>query len=132
VQYGATSDQAEYTVDGIYTFTETGETRYAQLHFQNSKLTQVVGFTGETDNGAPREITPAQGDTFTIYDKWMDVDANGKVTGTVKQQGKVLTFGSQPLQWVTLDAAQGQYVVGFIAEDFDGNQYPIYTQINVK
>ena len=62
----------------------------------------------------------------------MDVDANGKVTGIVKQKGKMLTFGSQPFKWVTLNAAQGQYVVGFIVEDLDGNQYPIYTQITVK
>jgi hypothetical protein len=131
-QYGASSNEAEYTVDGIYTFAETGETRYAQLRFQNSKLTQVVGFSGETDTGAPHEITPAQGDTFTIYDKWMDVDADGHVTGIAKEKGKTLTFGSGPLKWVTLEAAAGQYVVGFIVEDLDGNQYPVYTQINVR
>ena len=131
-QYGASSEEAEYTVDGLYTFAQSGETRYAQLHFQNSKLTQVVGFTSDTDTGAPREITPAQGDTFTIYEKWMDLDANGKVTGVAKENGKTLTFGSQPLKWVQLYAAQGDYVVGFIVTDLDGNQYPVYTQITVK
>lgn len=132
VQYGATSEEAEYTVEGLYTFAQSGDTRYAQLHFQNGKLTKVVGYTGETDTGAPSEITPAQGDTFTIYDKWMDVDANGNVTGIAKEKGKTLTFGSQPFKWVELYAAQGQYVVGFIVTDLDGNQYPVYTQINVK
>ncbi len=130
--YGASSDEAEYTVEGRYTFAQTGEQRYAQLHFQNSKLTQVVGFTSETDLGAPHEITPSPGDTFTIYQKWMDMDANGKVTQVVKQDGDTLTFGSQPFKWVELYAAQGQYVVGFIVEDLDGNQYPIYTPITVK
>jgi hypothetical protein len=67
----------------------------------------VVGFTGNTDTGAPHEITPAQGDAFTIYDKWMDVDANGNVTGVVKEKGKTLTFGSNPFKWVQLYAAQG-------------------------
>jgi hypothetical protein len=132
VQYGASSEEAEYTVDGIYTFAQTGETRYAQLHFQNGALTQVVGFIGETDTGAPREITPAQGDTFTIYEKWMDLDASGNVTGVVKEQGKTLTFGSAPFKWVQLYAAQGEYVVGFIATDLDGNQYPAYTNITVR
>jgi hypothetical protein len=132
VQYGASADEAEYAVEGVYTFAETGEQRYAQLHFQNEKLTQVVGFTGASDSGAPHEITPTPGDTFTIYDKWMDVDANGNVTGTVNQAGATLTFGDQPFKWVQLYAAPGPYVVGFIAEDLDGNPYPIYTQITVR
>ncbi len=131
-QYGASSEDAEYTVEGTYTFAQTGESRYAQLHFQNGKLNKVVGFTGEADTGAPREITPAQGDTFTIFDKWMDLDANGNVTGVVKQNGKTLTFGSQPLKWVQLYAAQGDYVVGFIVTDLDGNQYPVYTDVTVQ
>jgi hypothetical protein len=130
--YGTSADEAEYTVEGRYTFAQSGEQRYAQLHFQNSKLTQVIGFNSETDQGAPHEITPAAGDTFTIYQKWMDIDANGKVTQVVKQDGDMLTFGSQPFKWVELYAAQGQYVVGFIVEDLDGNQYPIYTPITVK
>jgi hypothetical protein len=132
LQYGATADEAEYTVEGLYTFAQTGERRYAQLHFQNERLTQVVGFTSETELGAPREITPAQGDTFTIYDKWMDVDANGQVSNIAKQAGTTLTFGSQPFTWVQLYAAAGDYVVGFIAEDLDGNQYPAYTQVTIR
>ena len=132
LQYGASSEDAEYTVEGTYTFAQTGESRYAQLHFQNGKLNKVVGFTGEADTGAPHEITPAQGDTFTIFDKWMDLDANGNVTGVVKQNGKTLTFGSQPLKWVQLFAAQGDYVVGFIVTDLDGNQYPVYTNVTVQ
>jgi hypothetical protein len=132
LQYGASADEAEYSVDGMYTFGQTGEQRYAQLHFQNEKLTQVLGFTSDTDTGAPREITPAQGDTFTIYEKWMDVDANGQVSGIVKEAGTTLTFGSEPFTWVQLHAAPGEYVVGFIAEDLDGNQYPAYAQISVR
>ncbi len=132
VQYGASAEEAEYTVEGTYTFAQTGESRYAQLHFRNEALTQVVGFTGDNDTGAPREITPANGDTFTIFDKWMDLDANGNVTGIAKENGKTLTFGTQPFKWVQLYAAQGQYVVGFIVQDLDGNQYPVYTNITVK
>lgn len=131
-QYGADAASASYTVEGLYTFVQTGESQYAQLHFQNSKLTAVYGFNGQDDTGAPREITPTQGDTFTIYEKWMDVDSNGQVTGTVKENGRTLTLGSQPFEWVELYAAAGDYVVGFIIEDLDGNQYPIYTKITVQ
>ncbi len=90
-----------------------------------------MGFTGDTDTGAPREITPAQGDAFTVFEKWMDLDANGNVSQVVKENGKTLTFGSEPFKWVELYAAQGQYVVGFIVQDLDGNQYPVYTPITV-
>jgi hypothetical protein len=130
--YGASADEAEYTVEGRYTFTQSGEQRYAQLHFQNGKLTQVIGFNSETDQGAPHEITPSAGDTFTIYQKWMDMDANGKLTQVVKKDADTLTFGSQAFKWVQLYAPQGPNVVGFIAQDLDGNSYPVYTAITVK
>jgi hypothetical protein len=131
-QYGADAAGASYSVEGLYTFVQTGESQYAQLHFQNSKLVAVYGFNGDGSTGAPREITPTQGDTFTIYEKWMDVDANGQVTGIVQENGTTLTFGAQPFEWVQLYAAAGDYVIGFIVEDLDGNQYPIYTRITVQ
>ena len=34
--------------------------------------------------------------------------------------------------WETLDAAVGEYVVGFVVEDLDGNQYPVYETITVE
>jgi hypothetical protein len=132
LQYGATADEAEYVVEGLYTFAQTGEQRYAQLHFQNERLTQVLGFTSESELGAPRELTPEMGDTFTIYDRWMDVNADGQATNIVKQPGTTLTFGGEPFTWVQLYAAAGDYVMGFIAEDLDGNQYPAYTQVTVR
>ncbi len=85
-QYGVDAASATYSVEGLYTFAQTGESLYAKLYFQDSKLVSVYGFTGDGSTGAPREITPAQGDTFTIYEKWMDVDSNGAVTGTVQER----------------------------------------------
>ncbi len=82
--------------------------------------------------GAPREITPEQGDTFTIYQQWMDVNSSGQVSSVVKKPDATLTFGSTPFTWVQLSAAAGDYVIGFIAEDLDGNQYPAYTRLTVQ
>jgi hypothetical protein len=131
-QYGADAASAAYSVEGLYTFAQTGQSQYAKLFFQDGKLTSVFGYNGDGATGAPREITPTQGDTFTIYEKWMDVDANGAVTGTVQEQGDTLTFGAQPFEWVELYAAAGDYVIGFIVEDLDGNQYPVYTSLTVQ
>lgn len=131
-QYGADAASAVYAVEGLYTFAQTGEAQYAQLHFQNSRLAAVYGFNGDAEAGAPREITPTAGDTFTIYETWLDMDANGNVIGNVKENGSTLTFGDQPFEWVELYAATGEYVVGFIVEDLDGNQTPIFTRITVQ
>ena len=47
------------------------------------------------------------------------------------QQGGTLTFGNQPFTWVEMNAAPGQYTVGFIVKDLDGNSYETYTTITV-
>jgi hypothetical protein len=47
---------------------------------------------------------------------------NPKVTQVSIQEGGTLTFGDQTLTSEELDGAPGQYIVGFIVEDFDGNR----------
>ena len=51
---------------------------------------------------------------------------------SASQEGGTLTFGDQMFTWVELDAAQGEYVVGFIVEDLDGNAYPVYGRVRVE
>ncbi len=82
--------------------------------------------------GAPREVTPQPGDTFTILQKWLDLDSRRKVEEVATQEGDTLTFGSDPFTWVELDAAVGKYIVGFIVTDLDGNQYPVYAEVRVQ
>jgi hypothetical protein len=130
--YGATFEEAIYSVDGIYTFAESGESLNARLDFSNGQLLTVYGITGEGETGAPRQITPQNGDTFTLIEVWLDLDSSGKITQTVNQEGGVLTFGLGGLQWLDLDAAPGEYVVGFIVEDLDGNRSESYTQVTVE
>jgi len=43
--YGASFEDAIYTVDGIYTYGDDGESRYARLYFNDGVLRQVFGFT---------------------------------------------------------------------------------------
>ncbi len=130
--YGASAEDAVYTVDGIYTYGDGGETRYARLYFTDGVLTNVFGFTGEGGAGAPREIIPASGDSFTVLEKWMDLDAQGRVIKTATQPGDTLTFNDQTFEWKELDAAVGDYIVGFIVEDLDGNTTEVYQQISVE
>ncbi|MCP4422332.1 MAG: hypothetical protein GY805_37465 [Chloroflexi bacterium] len=129
--YGASFEDATYTVDGIYSYAD-GEQRVARLLFKDGVLLQVVGFNNADGTGGPREIVPQAGDSFTILEKWLDLDASGNVSETVTLESDTLTFTDQTLIWVDLDAAAGEYVVGFIVEDYDGNQFPSYTQITVR
>ena len=100
--------------------------------FINGIMRQVFVFTGESEAGAPREVTPSAGDKFTVQEKWLDMDSSGQVTGSAFQEGKTLTFGQQMFTWKTLDAAAGEYAVGFVVEDLDGNQQQSFTGITVQ
>ncbi len=130
--YGAAPEDAVYTVEGLYTYADGGESRYARLYFRDGFLRQVFGFTGTDGTGAPREIIPQTGDTFTVLEKWMDLDQNGRAAQVVRVQGGTLTFGDQMFMWEELDAAPGEYIVGFIVEDLDGNTVEAFTTVIVE
>jgi hypothetical protein len=130
--YGASPEQAVYSVDGLYRFAEGSESRYARLYFSDGSLRQVFGFTGEDFTGSPREIIPQPGDQFTILERWMDLDASGRVSQVVNQEGGTLTFTDQTFTGEELWAAPGEYVVGYMVEDLDGNLYQAFAQISVE
>ncbi len=131
-QYGASAEEAVYTVDGTYTYAGSGEARYARLYFRDGQLRQVFGFNSQNETGAPREIIPQAGDTFTILEKWLDLDGSGNVAATSSQPGATLTFGAQMFTWEEVFAAQGQYLVGFVVSDLDGNAQQVYAQVTVR
>ena len=130
--YGASFEEALYAVDGVYTYADENVTRPARMYFRNGVMEQVFGFTGEGAAGAPREILPRTGDSFTVMEKWMELSQDGRVESVVAEEGETIVFGDAPIEWRDLDAAAGDYVVGFLVEDLDGNQYPAYTQITVE
>jgi hypothetical protein len=119
-------------VEGIYTFADSGDQRYARMYFSNGQLHQVFGFTSQDGTGAPREISPRKGDTFTILEKWMDLDSQGNVTQVVQQEGETLTFGDEMFTWEQLYAAAGDYIVGFLVEDLDGNSQTAFVPVEVR
>ena len=129
--FGLTRAEATYTVDGLYTYAG-GEQRHARLVFQEGVLVQVLGFNSATETGAPREILPASGDTFTVLEQWLDLDSNGRVAAQSTQTGGTLTFSDQMFFWEELDAAPGLYVVGFIVEDLDGKRIQTFGTVTVE
>lgn len=132
-QYGASAAEAIYTVDGVYTYASSGDHLNARLNFRDGKLVNIFGITGQGDTGAPHEILPQVGDTFTIIDKWLDLDAQGNVQKTEYLAGQTtLTFNGQPFTWQETYAAAGNYILGFVVTDLDGNSREVYTQVTVK
>jgi Clostripain family len=131
--YGASAADAIYTLNGLYTFADSGEQKYAQLLFMDGKLTQVYGYQGQDDTGAPAEITPASGDTFTILQRWMDLDSSGNVTQVVEVPGDTLTFGpGATFTWLAVYAPPGDYLVGFLVADLDGNTSQTFTHLIMR
>ncbi len=126
--YGASADDAVYTVDGLYTFADSGEQKHARLYFSGGSLTRIFGFTDQAGMGAPREITPRTGDTFAVEEKLIDLTTKESVS----QYGATLTFGNVTFTWEEAYAPAGEYVVGFIVKDMDGNTTQQNAQITVE
>jgi hypothetical protein len=131
--YGASPESATYTVDGTYTTAKGKKSRRAVLLFSDGELIQVLGYTGKEDNGALREITPKRGDRFTILEDWLDNSSQlSETVSKFTKTGKTLTFGDDNFVWEDIAAPKGQYLVGFIAEDLDGNWYVSHATVTVK
>ncbi len=132
-QYGATAADAIYSVDGLYSFASGGNSLNARLNFRDGKLVSIFGITGQGDVGAPHEIVAQAGDTFTVQEKWLQLDSQGKVQSTEYQNSQtVLTFSGQPFTWKETYAAQGNYVVGYVVTDLDGNSQEAFAPVVVR
>jgi len=130
--YGASAEDAIYAVDGIYTFAQSGEQRRAQMYFRDGRLFQVFGFQGSETASSPYEISTQPGDSFTLLQRWMELDSTGQITQIALEEGDTLTFGSSAFEWEQVYAPAGDYLVGFLVNDMDGNVVQQYTQIRVE
>lgn len=92
----------------------------------------MFGFKGGDIAQQPSQITPSAGDTFTVANRWLNLDSKGNVSGESLTEGDTLTFGASPFSWEQVYAPNGQYLVGFLVADLDGAITPAYTQITVK
>jgi clostripain len=131
--FGASAEKATYTVEGTYTTAKGKKSRRARLLLSNGELIQVLGYTGKEDTGSLREVTPKRGDRFTILeDRLNNSDKPGEEARIFTKTGKTLVFGDENFTWEDITAPKGQYLVGFIAEDFDGNRYESHAVVTVK
>ena len=132
VSYGASAETAVYAVEGSYTFAATGETRKAEMYFLDGRLFQVFGFKGDETAGAPTEISTSPGDSITLWNKWMELDSSGNVAEILYEEGETLVFGDRAFEWEQVYAPDGDYLVGFLVSDLDGNIIQAFTQVRVE
>ncbi len=128
--YGAPEENPTYGVSGEYTFAGSENVISAVAYFQDGEFLSVYGYSGENGTGGMSEIIPDAGDTFTVLEDWVQLNEDGSEE-YISVEGGTLTFGDEPFTWTSGYAWAGEYVVGFVAEDLDGNQYIAYTQVTV-
>lgn len=129
--YGAGQADTEYVVRGIYTYADSGVERYALMHFDgdlNYKYT--FGFADLDGTGAPRELTPRQGDYFTILEQRYVADDNGEWVIS-EQLGDTLTFAGTPFTVTAYESYPGEYSLGIIVEDLLDNSIAEYATVYV-
>jgi hypothetical protein len=127
------AESPTYSADGIYTFAGSGEQRAATLYFRDGELTKVFGFTGAdvSGGGSPREITPRPGDQFTVLEQGYNLSETAE-SEDFSRPGGTLTFGAEPFFVEDIPAPAGSYILGFIAEDVDGQTQAQYEGLFVE
>jgi hypothetical protein len=129
--YGTGDTDSEYAVYGVYTFADSGEERQAVMLFDGAlEFKSIFGFSGPDGTGAPREITPREGDQFTLLEEWIESDEDGNMVNNT-YPGETLTFSGQPFTVTAYDAYAGDYVLAITVTDLFGNEVSEYAAVTV-
>jgi hypothetical protein len=129
--YGASDEDGEYDVRGIYTFADSGEERYATMKFDGAlEYKGLLTFTGADGTGAPRAMNPRPGDSFTIIEQWYELDDDGEWVVN-DYLGDVLTFGDAPFTVTAYEGYAGEYSLGIIVSDLLDNTVAEYATVYV-
>jgi hypothetical protein len=129
--YGVSDLDDIYTVRGVFKYAGSKSEIDAVMEFGgDGKMKNIFGFNGENGAGAPREITPQPGDTFTITEEWLDFDQNPEGE-FVDYPGGTMTFGKKDFEMVPYYAYSGDYTLGIIVTDLNGNSVEEFVEVTV-
>jgi hypothetical protein len=130
--YGSTPETDIYSVNGIFTYADTGQQRHAVMKFGgDGKMKALYGFTGKDGTGAMHEISPRANDTFTVFEEWLEFDAN-EDSEFVNYEGGTMTFRDKPVTMEAYYGYSGEYLLGFIIEDLDGKTVEAFVPVTVS
>ena len=122
-RYAADPAQTLTSVEGTYRFADGWADLPASLVFRGNRLERVEVTGDETGQQMPAVVvSPVQGDTFTVAEQWMDLNAPPDQAKSLTLGGSI-ALGYAPLVRQQVSAEAGVYIVGFIAADWDGNLY---------
>ncbi len=124
-------DVPTYATEGTYVFIDGSEPIFAKLFFREGELTQVFGYVGSDDLGSPHEITPQPGDQFIVWEQGIDLRDDAE-EDEFSRDGGILTFGEEIFWIEAIPAPSGSYIVGFLAEDLDGEIYSEFELLFVE
>lgn len=125
------NDVPTYAANAKYIPADGSPAIRARLFFRDSTLTRIIGYNGTGANGGVREITPQTGDQFTIIESGFNLSQDATEDKFERDSG-TLVYNDQPFTIEQIPAPAGSYVVGFIAEDLDGNRSESYENLFVE
>ena len=135
--YGRAVEDIIYSVYGYYIYSDTGERVDARMNFyadRGGEMRDILGFTGSLESGVRAYvIRPRKGDRFMFIDTWWEQDANGNWVD-VLYEGNELTFGDEPFtQGLAINSVErGEYRIGILVEDLDGNEWASFAPVIVE
>jgi hypothetical protein len=123
-EYLSADGETVYAVFGQYSDALSNTPVDARFYFDASgNFLYAYAFPDADGNGAsnPVEITPQPGDHFTDYVQYYTYDSNNEPIYDYVLSDDVFTWGEQGFSFFSSYPVDGQYAVGIIAYDFDGN-----------
>jgi hypothetical protein len=128
-RYAVEPDAQIWSLEGIYQ-RGGGEPFRVKLEFNSQgNLVRKTGFYPESVEGltSPFELLIEDGDTFEPYVTM--INDKGEIgVGTVNP---IMLGGGNQLHWQQIDACPGNYHVGVVVEDFDGNKTRVFTTLSI-
>lgn len=127
--YGVDESHNTYLVYGTYTFEETDSQVDAVIRFGgDGEMQSVFSFN---EQGSPHEISPKKGDTFTIQEQWLEYTDENPDGIYNNYDGGVMTFGKNGFSMVPYYAYSGDYTIGIMVQDMNGNITEEFAEVTV-
>jgi len=123
----------DYTLEALYRST-WGRNQYrAEVTFAGSGEAQnVLVFRDVLGGAAPRSVNPRRGDRFApLLRLYRQADTGEGVVEKAVVQGNTLKWRDN-LRWKAEPLLPGVYLIGFVAQDLDGQPHRRYTELLVR